>query len=604
MDAAEGNPLFLEQMVGMLIDDGLLVREDERWVVVGDLADVSVPGSITALLQARLGRLSTVERDVIERASVEGRVFHVGSVSALSSDLDRPAVRDHLMALVRRDLIRPDRSLFPSDDAFRFRHALVCDAAYQQMPKERRAELHERYADWLQAISGDRAMEYEEILAYHFEHAYRLRSELGPLDEHAQRLAAEASLRLASAGRRAFARGDMTASSSLLARALDLLAPEEPTRADLLVRLGDSLVEIGDVERAAIVIDEALASAERSDDRRVEIHARLSALQVRISLAPEGAAQRLKEAAEAAIPVLEELGDDEGLARAWHALGEVANMWCRASEMERAFEQAALHAERAGDRAGLSDALGLLALASFFGTTPPQEGIRRCEELRARAPDDRRVEAWTVASQGLFEGMLGHVKQGRAMHREAREIFADLGMTLTLAVTSSNTGTLEVFAGDYEEAVRAYREGYDQLASMGERAFLSTHASQLGLLLFALERFEEADEMTKIAEDASATDDLSSQVAWRQARAKLLGRRGRLDEAVRLAEEAVSLTNGADFAVLTDAFVDLAEVYRMAGRTEDAVRALRDGLALYERKGNVVQAGRTAELIAALTKPD
>ena len=604
-EAAEGNPLFLEQTVGMLIDDGLLVRERDRWVVVRDLAGVSVPASISALLQARLGRLSPGERAAMERASVEGKIFHVGSVTALSPEVDRPRVRDHLLALVRRDLIRPDRSLFAGDDAFRFRHLLIRDAAYQQMPKERRAELHEGHADWLEAVGGDRAAEFEEILAYHLEQAYRLRSELGPIDEHAKQLAAAASRHLASGGRRAFARGDMTAASNLLARAVALLGPEEATRADLLVRLGDSLTEVGDVERAATVIEEALASAERSGDRRVEIHARLAGFILRVATEPEGVAEQMREEAEAAIPVLEALGDDEGLARAWSALGNVANMWCRASEIERAYEHAAVHAERAGDRAGRSEASGWLALAAYFGMTRPQEGIRRCEELRARAPDDRRVEAWTGVSQGLLEAMLGRFEEGRANHRKGREIFADLGMRLTLAATAYGAGRLEVIAGDYAAAERAYREGYDVLASMGERSYLSTLAGELAQVLYALDRLGEAQEMTRVAEETGATDDLASQVLWRQARAKLLARRPDLDEAVRLAEEAVAMTRGSDYAdLIADALVDLAEVYRLAGQTEDAERALREGLAAHERKGNMVQAGRTRELIAQLSASD
>ena len=149
LEAAEGNPLFVEEMLAMLIDDGLLRFEDGAWRSVEDLANVTVPPTIHLLLAARLDRLDAEERAVIERGSVEGKVFHSGAVATLSPETARPNVRSRLLALARKELIRPDRPEFAGEDAFRFRHLLIRDAAYQAMPKEQRAELHERFADWL-----------------------------------------------------------------------------------------------------------------------------------------------------------------------------------------------------------------------------------------------------------------------------------------------------------------------------------------------------------------------------------------------------------------------------------------------------------------------
>ena len=149
-------------------------KHGDGWQVVGDLAAVPLPPTITGLLEARLDRLSPDERAVIERASVEGRVFHWGSVTALSSDLLPEDVSRHLRALVRRDLIGPDEAVFGGSEAFRFRHALIRDAAYERMPKETRADLHERHAAWLEEVAGEHAVEFEEVLAYHLEQAYRL----------------------------------------------------------------------------------------------------------------------------------------------------------------------------------------------------------------------------------------------------------------------------------------------------------------------------------------------------------------------------------------------------------------------------------------------
>src|SRR6185436_11480568 len=121
------------------------------------------------LLAARLDRLDAEERSVIERGAVEGKVFHTGAVATLSTERLRPNVPSRLLALARKELIRPDRAEFVGEDAFRFRHLLIRDAAYQAMPKEQRADLHERYAEWLERVAGERVAEYEEILAYHLE---------------------------------------------------------------------------------------------------------------------------------------------------------------------------------------------------------------------------------------------------------------------------------------------------------------------------------------------------------------------------------------------------------------------------------------------------
>ena len=145
--AAEGNPLFVEEMLRMLIDDGLLERSNGDWVPTGDLDAVAVPPTIHALLSARLDRLAGDERAVIERGSVEGKVFHRGAVAELSPQQDRGEVSAHLQSLVRKELVRPDQAEFRGEDAFRFRHLLIRDAAYESMPKEVRADLHERRGD-------------------------------------------------------------------------------------------------------------------------------------------------------------------------------------------------------------------------------------------------------------------------------------------------------------------------------------------------------------------------------------------------------------------------------------------------------------------------
>ena len=159
--AAAGNPLFISEMLAMTQEAG---------------DDVVVPASLKALLAARLDQLDPAERRVLECGSVEGEVFHRGAVQALTPE--EAQVTPRLAALVRRELIRSDRAQFAGEDGFRFRHLLIRDTAYDALPKATRAELHQRFAGWLET-HGQGLVELEEISGYHLEQAARYLADLG-----------------------------------------------------------------------------------------------------------------------------------------------------------------------------------------------------------------------------------------------------------------------------------------------------------------------------------------------------------------------------------------------------------------------------------------
>ncbi|HEY6609295.1 MAG TPA: adenylate/guanylate cyclase domain-containing protein, partial [Candidatus Limnocylindria bacterium] len=256
LEAAEGNPLFVEQLMSMLTDRGLLVQAGSRWEVAASLARLEIPPSIQALLAARLDGLDPDERGVVDPASVIGLEFPSVAVSEIAAPSIRDTTPARLAELVQKRLVREEISPDEVND-YRFDHLLIRDAAYGGVLKRSRAELHEQYADWLEASEGPQ--ERDEVIGYHLEQATGYRGQLGPIDEHARALATRASDKLATAGRRAFARGDLPAAIDLLGRALETLPGDDPARVGLMPDLAEALLEAGE-------FDLALASLSSIDD--------------------------------------------------------------------------------------------------------------------------------------------------------------------------------------------------------------------------------------------------------------------------------------------------------------------------------------------------
>ncbi|MDP9261952.1 MAG: AAA family ATPase, partial [Actinomycetota bacterium] len=377
-EAAEGNPLFVEEMLSMLIDDGLLVRHEGRWSVTGDIAAVRVPPTIQALLAARLDQLEPDERAVIERAAVVGKVFQEGAVAALSSERLGPAVAQALGTLVRKELIRPERASL-GERTYHFRHLLIRDAAYAAISKEARTELHQRFARWLEHTTGERITEYEEVLGYHLEQAYRCSAELGAVDDAARALAREAAERLGRAGRRAFLRSDAPAGVNLISRAVALLKPEDPLRVELIPNT--RVVQGMDVDMswADRELTEAVEASATTGNRRLAAHALVQRGLLRLFTEWDVTPGELIDSAERSIVAFAELGDELGEARAWrfkaqaHYLGRQAGLCAEASE--RALE----HVRRAGDPFEEREIVEWLSIALFLGPMPAAEAAKRCE---------------------------------------------------------------------------------------------------------------------------------------------------------------------------------------------------------------------------------
>jgi class 3 adenylate cyclase/tetratricopeptide (TPR) repeat protein len=592
-EAAEGNPLFVEETLSMLIDEGLLVRKNGRWVVIGDLSQVRVPPTIQLLLASRLDQLGRDERQAIERAAVEGDIFHLGLVEALMPREERGGVSDCLLALVRKELIRPHRATFAGEDAFRFRHLLIHEAAYRAVPKEMRAELHEGCAHWL----GQKGGEYDELVGYHFEQAVRHRLELGPLDERGRELSGRALKLLAAAGRRATARGDLPAAVGLLERAA-ALPSDGPQRAEVLLDLGRSLLETGDFARAEEVLREASEAAATRSDPAFTARVLLERSHVRFSIERHASIGDFLRDAQRAIAALDRAGDDPGLARAWWIVGEMRWLRCEFASAEDALARSLAHAERAGAQRDLSRARYYLALAAIEGPTPVEAALRRCLELREQAAGDQAVEANIGYAMASAEAMRGRFDTARELAARSTAIYEELGRPFALATWCLQPGAVELLAGNPAAAERIFRSGYETLSSMGEKVNLSLIAASLAESVHLQGRDEEAERLTVLSEEATSPEDVWSQVAWRLARANILAGRGDSGEAEMLAREAVELIAGTDaLNFRAEALLSLARALGAAGRGEEAAGSVAEALRLYEAKGNVVSAEKARGLL-------
>jgi class 3 adenylate cyclase/tetratricopeptide (TPR) repeat protein len=602
VETAQGNPLFVEQMLATMIDDGLLIREDEQWVVAGDLSDVTVPASIRALLASRLDRLTPEERSVLDAASVIGQEFVAGAVRDLVGEGTGPRVLGDLMALVRKELIRPDPSALPGDVAFRFRHLLIRDAAYDTIPKTQRADLHERFADWLEREAGDAVSEQEEIVGYHLERAFAYRRELGPADARSEAIGRRAATRLLTAGRRASGRGDNSAAANLLQRALSVGPSAGPERAATLYYLGIALRDADDARAALAMFDEAFQLAAGSGDSSLEWLARLGRSEMQAETDPHSlSTEAMRVELEEAIRRFEELEDETGLATAWRALSFLEQLPCRFDRAVRAANRAVKHARASGDDVLLTESLLTMLAPKVFGSASPDEAYRTLDSLIEDVSRSRSLEAWVLAVRGAFEAMEGSFKEARRLINVAIEIQKTLGSSVWAGLFEAFLGDAESAAGDSIAAEHAYRRGYELLDAYGFVGYKSTVAANLAHALCTLGRSDEAAEFASIAQSVAAEDDLASQVLGRSAQARVLSSRGALEEAEQLAREAVELCAEAEAPILqAEVRMDLAKVLRIAGKPADAEHAAREALALYERKGNAPAAALTRALIEEL----
>ena len=563
--AAGGNPLFISEMLAMAAEDG----------------DVDVPPTLKALLAARLDQLDEAERRVLERGSVEGEIFHRGGVQALAPEETQITTR--LAALVRRQLVRPDRAQIAGDDGYRFRHLLIRDAAYDALPKAVRADLHARFADWLDE-HGHALVERDEIVGYHLEQAARYHAELGQPDTA---LAERAAERLAAAGRRASDRLDYRAGAALLDRAAELVRPH---RTDVILELEAAWAHGEFDVRGAVEMADALAQrAEAAGDHSGAMLARAMAVEGRNFAGEPDATDEAIALCRAALPLEEERDDPRRLALLWEMLASAAEFHQQHDDAVEALLQA-LRYQRL---AGYSPSVPYLEWSLIIGPRPVDEAMRMMDELA-----DWRPPGSQDGPRALLLAMLGRFDEAwplaEARWSHLREVTGD-----TARDAYGDLALIAMIEGDRERTCRYTAEEIERIAHVAIPT--ATAKSRLAREFCYLGRFDEAE---RLLEEARAVPPPGSgiRVLAAAAEALLLAHRGELEQAEALARTAVATAETRTDNVWWQASTreDLATVLEGAGRIDEAREALERSLAIWERKGCLPCAQRVRDRIDSL----
>ena len=505
-----------------------------------------------------------------------GRIFERAAVTELADEALRPEVGRSLLALVRKELVRPDRSELTAGEAFKFRHILIRDAAYRALPKTERAVLHERFADWLEQTAGDRLAEFEEILGYHLERAHAYRTELGETGEHVERLATRSAERYLSSGRRSLDRGDMPAARNVLRAGVELLPAGHRSRLDALPDLGFAMYSGGALQDAKSWLDRASQESEAAGDEVAAIRVRLESHLFEL-LTTWTHTEEIGRDARDAIRRLEELGDRAGLAKAWLVLAQIAWGGGRAAEAVDARDRALDYGQRA-DRSRIRQVT--FWGAELYGPEHAGTALARLEAARTAAAGDPLAEAVVLWSLTGLYAMVGRLDAAREARDRLLDRFRELGMLVQLADSAEVSAFAEMIAGELDAAESVLRIGIAELRRLGATSFSAGLLAMLAVTLARQGRSAEAIAAADEAMQAAAEDDLLVQKISSTARALGLSQLGHLEESVQAGRDAVRFAEKSDFLTFAaDAQLALAQALAAAGEDAESDRAFTRAIA-------------------------
>ena len=588
-EAAEGNPLFIEQLVLMLHEPRVVSADQSSGSGVSGEPLVAPP-SISALLDARVHALSPDERSVVQRASVLGRAFQLEAVAELLPESDRSTLMEIVQRLARKGILRlGERSKAPGEVSFA--HGLIRDSAYGSLLKRQRAELHESCADHLERTSGERSAEHAVTIGSQLEAAVRNRLELGSDAEVVRSLSMRAAGWLAAAGRAAVARGDARNAENLLGRASALLPEEEPERLTVLADLGMARSDLGHLAPAEAALSEVLS---RSDPAgRLHWRARVDLAQLVFGTDPgRMVPDAVRRTAEEAIVALADVGDERGLARANYTLASVQFVAGRLAEGLESLERALMYSQRADDARTIAGCVGDIGYVLVYGSTPATPGLERLAELARTFPDAR---ASVLGPMAATSAMLDRFDEARRLLEERRGLAEEFGQRWALAQTEWWAGFVETLGGELGVAESYLRAAHAISLEMGIRRMTSQIAGDLAEIVYELGRHEEAFAIAEELRTNPPAYDVLALITWRGVHGKVLASRGRSKEAEQQVREGLLIAEGAGAAMIAGRFLlDLAEVLTLSGKKDEAVQAVGGAAHRYAAKGSLPSA-RQAE---------
>jgi len=579
--AAEGVPLFVEELTAMLVDEGQLVQDGSGgWRAAPDLEELTVPASVHALLAARLDGLAPDLRHVLDAASVIGKTFYPEAVAVLVDEGGE--VTDQVEALQRADLVQPTTTDLAGHDAFTFNHQLLRDAAYQGLTKARRAELHLSVARWLQLQPASTVS--PEVVAFHLEAATAYRGELGDFDSA---LADEAAQLLLTAADRALALADATAAVGLAARAERLARGRTRLRAEIALTLSEATSEAGDYRMAVSWADEAeLIGAVREDDA-LQWRARLHKGRTTFWTQPAHRSADTHALTQRAIEALHVAGDDRGLAMAYHLQAEMHNMLGRLRASSADAKQGLRHSQRAGWAGPHRSRLIRRFMGPYrFGDGSMTEMTRAFGELINEFESDPVLVADLARERDLMIAFDERLDEATRVAIERYVLLLDRGSTTAAAEFLSWTvAWCQRWAGDLAGAAESLVTAATLFEGVGGTGMRSTTLADLAIVFVRLGRDDEARAVLAQGRAITMHDDLLNHVFHGAAEGLLLAQRGDAKGSDERFRESLRIAADTEFSVdHADIWLARSEAQRELGDTAGAIASARQALVLLEQK--------------------
>jgi predicted ATPase/class 3 adenylate cyclase len=528
--SAEGNPYFVEELVGMLIDDGVILAGPDQWQVNADkLLDVHVPPTLAGVLQARIDGLPPEERSALQQASVIGHVFWDEALQRIA-----PAAPDALDSLTRRELAYGrETSAFEGTREFVFKHHVLHQVTYDSVLKRAKREQHRQTADWLVVRSGDRASEYFGLIADHYERAGDITNAL---------------IYLRKAGEDAAGSYANAAALDYLGRALAIApADDAATRFALLLTRRGVLSNTGRrlEQEADVAMLEQLAD-QLDDD---ELRARAAGFRASHALVT-GDYPGACAAAERAVAWAEAAGVGGA------ALSARIN-WARALQFQGDYAAAHEHTERT------------LALAREVG--------------------DQRVESTVLMQMGIVAFQQGHYGRARPYYQQTLELARSIGDRAIESAVINNLAETERLLGNYGAALEFLQAGRRVSREIGQRmndAYLLCNMAHVAFLRGdANESIEWSNQAREIAQQLNDPDLRASLLSTRgHAHAAL----GQMDEATTCYRESVAIYHEIGRPTMPpEPIAGLARLALGRGSIVEAMHLIADVVGHFDAGGTV-----------------